>query len=77
MKSSKPIYEFYRPYPYARYKDSREYLVIVQKEGKRYGYIKHRGESAKYVPQPYNSGLMFCGYMKEKDFEEMIFVDLL
>jgi len=74
---SKPIYELFRPYPNYRYHDARQYMVIVQKDGKRYGYIKLHGESAKYVANPHTGGLKFCGYMKEKAFEEMIFVDLL
>ena len=56
--------------------DTREYLVIVFKDGKSYGYLKQDSKIRRqHMPQIH--GMYFVGYMKEAAFEKMIFVDLI
>ena len=78
MNTSKPLYELFHPHQSNGW-DNREYVVVVRNIGKYkyYGYVKYVGQPAKRQTIPPNYDMRFVGYMKEKAFEELIFVDLL
>lgn len=71
---SKPVYELHKPYGT---RGKLEYIAIAIKDGKQHAYMKCEGECAKRIHDPRPFGTRFAGYMSEKSFEEMIFVDLL
>ena len=74
LNTSKPLYLLY--HPYSQYMDTREYLVVVHKDGKTFGYLKQNGwVRRQHMPQTHD--MHFVGYMKEAAFEKMIFVDLI
>lgn len=74
MNNPGELYEMYRPIGEW---DNREYIFIIHKNGKQYGYIKNHNKQARYQHSPHVSGMKFVGYIQREEFEKIIFVDLL
>jgi len=72
----KNVYELYTSQQ--TYNDNTEYVIVIHKNGKRYGYKKRWNKpQAVYQHNPDTAGLKFTSYLTENTFQEMIFLDLL
>jgi len=73
MKTQNGVYKLY--YPSSEY-SANEYLIVIYKDGKRYGYLKTNG-IVKKQHAPNTKGMHFVGYIKESVFNDMLFIDML